>query len=126
MRSVSVVLPESMWAEMPMLRMRSRGMRVATGLFRSFEGGSGRRSSQTAAKREAARGRAVARTDGKAPPHRREPEFSQEFPGYPDPHAPSLPRLARLRADPAPRGPAARRLWRRPARTERPQAQTGA
>src|SRR5580698_7065893 len=29
MRSVSVVLPESMCAEMPMLRMRSRGIRVA-------------------------------------------------------------------------------------------------
>src|SRR5579859_4532531 len=30
MRSVSVVLPESMCAEMPMFRMRSMGMRAAT------------------------------------------------------------------------------------------------
>src|SRR5271163_332634 len=36
MRSVSVVLPESMWAEMPMLRMRSRGMRVAKGVLYFF------------------------------------------------------------------------------------------
>src|SRR3954466_11063941 len=38
MRSVSVVLPESMWAEIPMLRMRSRGIRVATVSSRGFEG----------------------------------------------------------------------------------------
>ena len=35
---MSVVLPESMCAEMPMLRMRSRGMRVAKGFSLLFRG----------------------------------------------------------------------------------------
>ena len=36
MRSVSVVLPESMWAEIPMLRMRSIGIRAAKEILSLF------------------------------------------------------------------------------------------
>src|SRR5580658_3887803 len=46
MRSVSVVFPESMCAEMPMLRMFSREMRAATGVLSRLGASGGRDGSE--------------------------------------------------------------------------------